>query len=140
MGQRYKTIVAELAERVPEIAAACRVERPITYVIFEGDLIRFLIELVQNPSKHWRLREVMDWLEELIADADSDVRDLISISFCEWLMSENEKYLQQFWPFMGESLRQGCRNDAPNFCVSKENLSLLKQPAKRRSANVHKHK
>ncbi|HEX9996002.1 MAG TPA: hypothetical protein VGB45_02580 [Abditibacterium sp.] len=81
----------------------------------------------------------MDWLEELIVDSDSDVRDLIGISFCEWLMSENEKYLRQFWPFMREALRQSCRDDATNFRVSEENLRLLKQTEKRRSANVYKY-
>lgn len=140
MGQRYKTIVIELAERVPELVAACRVERPLTYIIFEGDLILFLIELIQNPSKHWRLREVMAWLEELIVDADSDVRDLIGISFCEWVLSDNAPYLSPFWPFMGENLRQGCRNDAANFRLSESNQRLLKQPVKRRPTNVHKNK
>ena len=140
MGQRYKTIIMELAERVPEVAAACRVERPLTYIIFEGELIRLLVALAQNPSKHWRLREILNWFEELIGDSDTDLRDLIGISFCEWLMGNNKEYLQLFWPFMGENLRKCCRDDAANFHVSEENQLLLQQPSKRRFVNVHKHK
>ncbi len=107
---RYDNIVAELAERVPELAEECQPEvetfmepcqrgakeplspadieylralqtsnfdqcrdikrAPLPYLVFEDSLRAFLIELLHDPLRHFRLQEIMDWLEELMGDDD----------------------------------------------------------------------
>lgn len=167
MGKRYQTIVAELAQRVTELASACqpeietfleqcqrgskeplsseeiqyllarqeqnpqqfpdRVEEPLAYLVFEGDLTDLLEQLVQVPEKHRRLQQIISWLEELSQSDDQDVRDLIGISFGEWLLSYGQDYLPQFWPLMGEGLRESCRASAPDFLTSEQHQRLLNQ-------------
>jgi len=104
-----------------------RVEEPLAYLVFEGELVDLLKQLIQVLEKHARLREITQWLEEIIEDSDIDVRNLVGVSFCEWLVSSGQDQLQQFWPFMGEALRQSCREFQSHFRVSEENQQLLRQ-------------
>lgn len=167
MGKRYQAIVAELAQRVPELAPVCqpeietfleqcqrgskeplsleeiqyllamqeqnpqhfpdRIEEPLAYLVFEGDLINLLEQLVQVSEKHRRLQEIMNWLEELSQSDDQDVRDLIGISVGEWLLSYGQDYLPQFWPLMGEGMRESCRASAPDYFTSEQHQRLLNQ-------------
>lgn len=164
----YDNIIAELAERVPELAEECQTEivtfiekcqreikeplspadieylreiqasnpeqcrdeinPPLTYIVFESNLFPFLLELLDDTERHPRLKEIMDWLEELQNDDDFDVRNLIGISFCEQLLGNKPDYLPQFLPFMGENLRESCRDCYSSLRVSDENKRLLSQP------------
>lgn len=98
----YDDIIAELAERVPELAGECQTEivtfieqcqreikQPLsdadiaclnklkannpeqcrdeidpqlTYMAFENSLRPLLIKLLRDPTRHFRLREILDWL------------------------------------------------------------------------------
>ena len=164
---RYQTIVAELAERVPELAEECQpavttfLERcqlgqkaplapaeieylrglaasdpdnpafadesdePSSYFVFENALFPLLLEMLGDPERHGRLREIMDWLEALQGDADCDTRNLVAISICEQLLGNCPEFLSPLLPFMGGKLRQGCRDCFGSLRVSEENKRLL---------------
>lgn len=107
-----------------------RKSRPIgigSYIVFESSLFSLLLELLSDTSRHARLQEIMDWLEELQGDNDFDVRNLVGISFCEQLLGSKPDYLPKFLPFMGENLRESCRECYSSLRVSDENKRLLSQ-------------
>ena len=162
---RYDTIVAELAEPVPEIAAECQTETltflekcqreikaplsdddiaylralqaanpeqchdeiytPSPYVVFEDALRPFLIELLHDSSRHFRLREILDWLEALLSDDDEKVQTLVAIGICEALISNEADDFPALFPFLGTQMRQSCRDFLPYFRVSEEIRHLL---------------
>ena len=162
---RYENIVAELAERVPELADECQtdvftfleqcqlgskeplseadieylralqisnpeqckdeINPPLAYFVFEVNLFRFLLDLLNNSERHQRLQEIMDWLETLQGDEEQKVRDLVAISFSEQLLGNKPNYLPEFLPFMGENLRESCRGCFSSLRVSDENKKLL---------------
>ena len=162
---RYDTIIAELAERVPELADECQptvttfleqcqygqkeplsdadieylrglqaanpdqcrdeIDEPLAYIVFESSLFPLLLELLNDFERHSRLKEIMDWLEELQGDADFDVRNLVGISVCEQLLGNRPELLPALLPFMGEKLRQSCRDYYSSLRVSDENKRLL---------------
>ncbi len=162
---RYENIIAELAERVPELADECRTEvvtfiekcqrevnepllpadieylralqasnpeqcrdeinSPLTYIVFESSLRPFLIEPLHDPSRHFRLREILDWLEVLLGDEDEKVRGLVAIGICEGLISNESNDFPALFPFLGAQMRQSCRDFLPYFRVSEEIRHLL---------------
>ena len=162
---RYDGIIAELAARVPELAAECQptvttflercqrgsqeplssadieylralgasnpdqfpdqVDEPLSYFVFENSLFPLLLEMLADPTRHGRLQEIMDWLEALQGDTDFDVRNLVGISVCEQLLGNSPEYLPALLPFLGENLRQSCRDCFSSLLVSEENKRLL---------------
>ncbi len=161
----YDIIIAELGERVPELAEECQPEivtfleqcqrgqkepllpadieylrelqaakpdqyrdeinPPLTYIVFENSLRPFLIELLHDPSRHGRLQEILDWLNSLLGDEDEKVRGLVAIGICEALITNESNDFPALFPFLGENLRQSCRNFLPYFRVSEEIRHLL---------------
>ncbi len=161
----YDNIVAELAQRVPEIADECQPEietflaqcqrgskEPLSptdiaylrelqfsnpelchdeinpslpYLVFEINLFALLIELLEDGENHVRLQEIMDWIEELQGDDEQKVRDLVGISICEQLLGNRPDCLPKLLPFMGENLRESCRECFSSLRVSAENKRLL---------------
>ena len=164
---RYDNIVAELAERVPELAEECqpdvftfleqcqlgskdplseadiaylnelqannpeqckdKIDPALPYYVFEVNLFRFLLDLLNDAERHPRLQEIMDWLEELQSDNEQNVRDLVGISICEQLLGNHPERLPVLLPFMGGKLRQSCRDCYSSLRVSDENKRLLNQ-------------
>ena len=164
---RDKAIIAELAERVPELSEECQtmitpwievcqrgskepflpadieywralqannpeqckdeIDAPLACIVFESSLFPLLIELLNDYERHARLKEIMDWLEELQGDDDFDVRNLVGISICEQLLGNHPEYLPKLLPFMGEDLRESCRECFSSLRVSDENKRLLNQ-------------
>ena len=162
---RYDNIIAELDQRVPEIADECQPEietflaqcqrgskeplspadieylrelqfgnpelcrdeinPPLPYLVFEINLFALLIELLEDAENHARLQEIMNWLEELQGDDEQKVRDLVGISICEQLLGNHPERLPALLPFMGENLRESCRECFPSLRVSGENKRLL---------------
>ena len=162
---RYDNIVAELAQRVPELADECQPEivtfleqcqhrqkeplspadiaylrelqaanpelcrdeinAPSPYLVFEDNLRPFLIELLHDSARHFRLREILDWLEELLGDEDEKVQTLVAIGICEALISNESADFPALFPFLGAQMRQGCREFLPYFRVSEEIRYLL---------------
>lgn len=105
----------------------CRdeINPPLTYIVFEDSLRPFLIELLHDPSRHFRLREILDWLEELLGDDDEKVRNLVAIGICEALISNEADDFPALFPFLGTQMRQSCRDFLPYFRVSEEIRHLL---------------
>ena len=164
---RYGNIVAELAQRAPEIADGCQptgitfIERcqfqslyslspaeieelralqaqypdepeyaddliEVTpYTAFESVLRPFLFQLLRDPSRHSRLRELLDWLDDLLVCEDAKVRTLIAIGICEALISAHADEFPELFPFLGANLRQSCRGFLPYFRVSERIENLL---------------
>lgn len=161
----YDNIIAELAQRVPELAEECQTEiitfiekcqrevkepfspedieylrelqisnpdqcrdeisPPLTYIVFESSLRPFLIELLHDPARHFRLREILDWLEALLGDEDEKVQTLVAIGVCEGLISNEADDFPVLFPFLGAAMRQSCRDFLPYFRVSEEICHLL---------------
>ena len=80
------------------------------YLAFEGVLRPFLFQLLREPSRHWRLRELLDWLDALLVCDDSHVRTLVAIGICEALISAHVDDFPALFPFLGANLRRSCRD------------------------------
>ena len=105
----------------------CRdeINPPLTYIVFESSLFPLLLEMLNDSERHARLREVMDWLEELAGDDEINVRNLVAISICEQLLGNHPERLPALLPFIGEKMRQSCRDCYSALRVSDENKRLL---------------
>lgn len=105
----------------------CRdeINPPLTYLVFENSLRPFLIELLHDPERHFRLREILDWLEELLGADDEKVQNLVNIGICESLISNEADDFPTMFPFLGAAMRQSCREFLPYFRVSEEIRHLL---------------
>ena len=96
------------------------------YLAFESVLRPFLFQLLGDPSRHARLKELLDWLDELLVCDDSHVRTLVAIGICEALISAHADDFPELFPFLGANLRRSCRGFLPYFRVSERIENLLK--------------
>lgn len=110
-------------------APAPKSEDPLLYCLFEDDLRPWLFHYSQRPEQHARLAAIMDWLEELARDGDQQTRWLVSIGICEGLLGNDSAFIPDIFPFMGETMRQMCRDFLPFFRVSEE-IKALFAPSK----------
>lgn len=101
------------------------IDEPSRYIVFEDNLRPFLIELLHDSSRHFRLQEIMNWLETLLTDDDEKVQTLVAIGICEALISNESDDFPVLFPFLGAQMRQGCREFLPYFRVSEEIRHLL---------------
>ena len=124
---RYNMIVDELRERVPELRQKkYEPDETLAYVVFESELWKLLIDLLSNTAKHSRVQQIMNYMEELAGDSNPKIRDLVGISISESLVSSQSEYFPKILPFLGEKLRQACRESLPNFCA-RENFERFQQ-------------
>ena len=98
---------------------------PLTYIVFESSLRPLLIEWLHDPDRHFRLREVLDWLEALLDDEDEKVRGLVAIGICEGLITNEGNDFSVLFPFLGAQMRQSCRDFLPYFRVGEPIRCLL---------------
>jgi hypothetical protein len=73
--------------------------------VFFGDVTRFAIENAAVPASATAIERLLTILDETLADADAEVREVILASFVENLAGENAA-LKLLKPRMGLNLRR----------------------------------
>jgi hypothetical protein len=124
-GQEYSEADLEyLRQQIPPELQPKKPE-PLLYVIFEDELRPLIISYVQQPGKSSRVAALMNWLEELARDGDKDTSNLVAIAICEGFIGNDSVFIPRLLPFMGETVRQMCRDCFPYFRVREEIKTLL---------------
>jgi len=109
----------------PEDVVLDALQYPRTNLVFENILLPFIIGLTSEPGKSQRLVQVMAWIEELAADEEFGVRNLVGTGFCEPLITNQEHHAASIIPLMGKATRQIGREVMRMFKVSEQTQRLL---------------
>lgn len=101
--------------------------QPGVTIVFEQLLVRFMLELTEKctPLHRHRLKEIMDWVEELAGHAEFAVRNLIAGSVCEPLITTHEANLRYFVPLMGEKTKALCTMQFEMYRINDETKRLF---------------
>jgi hypothetical protein len=109
MSRGADDFVSQLVAAVPALAAVYREHiadngEPLPHV-FMGDVTRFAIAGAEHEDSADSLSTLLTLLEGGLNSGDSDVAELIGVSFVENLCGEDDA-IQLLLPRMGRSLRQ----------------------------------
>ncbi len=94
-------------------------------LVMENLLIPFLITLTANPSQANRLADIMAWIEELASNSDFQVRNLISVTVCEALLTTYASHFDRIFPYMGKHTQNLCRMQLTDYKVDAGIRNLL---------------
>ena len=79
--------------------------------VFMADVVRFVLEKVENHEAQAALVRLLERLDEEIRIGSQAIQDLVGTSFAENLIGETEA-LRELWPLMKPALRK----EVENFC------------------------
>ena len=99
--------------------------KPGVTIVFEDLLLRFMLELIEDKKQLFRLKAIMDWIEQLANHQEFAVRNLIAGSICEPLITTHESTLPHFVPLMGEKTKALCTMQFEIYRVSAETKKLF---------------
>ena len=77
--------------------------------VFMGDVTRFVLQIARSASNQEVLRKLLVVVEDGLRSNESDVQNLIAVSFVENLCGEDEAVVPLI-PLMGEATRRELRS------------------------------
>jgi hypothetical protein len=112
MGRSADDFVSRLVTAVPKLAPVYQQHfadnDELLPHVFMGDVTRFAIANAEHEDSAGSLSALLALLESELNSSDSEVAELIGVSFVENLCGEDDA-IQLLLPRMGEALRQEMR-------------------------------
>jgi hypothetical protein len=110
-GFEYEQAEAKLVEHLPELSARVAAERkwwgdeaPGAHVLYGDILNPYIVELLESENKP-ALKRVFDFLEELSRASDFRLRELVTVTVCEFLGTDRRR-LERAKSFMGPATKR----------------------------------
>jgi hypothetical protein len=93
--------------------------------VFSTILTPLLHSMAISSGDKSRLKEIMDWIEELANNPIFAVPNLVAVTVCENLITRYEDNIQDIFPFMGPATRQLCINQFERFILKQSTIDLF---------------
>lgn len=98
--------------------------KPGVTIVFEQLLVDLMLRMASR-GEYERLKEIIDWIEELAAHPEFAVRNLVAISICEPLITTHEDSLSHFVPLMGKKTKALCTMQFEQYLISDKTKRLF---------------